>query len=204
MIANLTGRVQQVAGDFSIINVGGVGFQVYMPLNALEELAHCNNEEVTIYTYLSHKEDAMTLYGFLRQEDKSLFQLIISVSGIGPKTALNILSFLPADDFRRAILNEETKALTRAPGIGLKSAQRLILELKSKIAKTTTTEERAELAAFTGEMEGGQPVEDAVAALVALGYQMAEATEVVKKVWQNNPNQTVPDLVRNSLKHLMR
>jgi len=199
----LTGRVQQVAGDFSIINVGGVGFQVYMPLNSLEELTRCD-EEVIIYTYLSHKEDAMTLYGFLRPEDKSLFQLIISVSGIGPKTALNILSFLPADDFRRAILNEETKALTKAPGVGLKSAQRLILELKSKIAKTVTTEERAELTAITGGTEGRQLVEDATAALIALGYPMAEATEVVKKVWQGNPNQKVPDLVRNSLKHLMR
>ncbi|HHU51641.1 MAG TPA: Holliday junction branch migration protein RuvA [Firmicutes bacterium] len=203
MIAMLTGRVQQVAGDFSIINVGGVGFQVYMPLNSLEELTRCD-EEVIIYTYLSHKEDAMTLYGFLRPEDKSLFQLIISVSGIGPKTALNILSFLPADDFRRAILNEETKALTKAPGVGLKSAQRLILELKSKIAKTVTTEERAELTAITGGTEGRQLVEDATAALIALGYPMAEATEVVKKVWQGNPNQKVPDLVRNSLKHLMR
>ena len=173
-----------------------------MPLNSLEELTRCD-EEVIIYTYLSHKEDAMTLYGFLRPEDKSLFQLIISVSGIGPKTALNILSFLPADDFRRAILNEETKALTKAPGVGLKSAQRLILELKSKIAKTVTTEERAELTAITGGTEGRQLVEDATAA-IALGYPMAEATEVVKKVWQGNPNQKVPDLVRNSLKHLMR
>lgn len=203
MIATLTGKVQQVAGDFTLINVGGVGFQVYMPLNALEELAHCN-EEVIIYTYLSHKEDAMTLYGFLRPEDKSLFQLIISVSGIGPKTALNILSVLPADDFRRAILNEEAKELTKAPGIGLKSAQRLILELKSKITKAMTTQERAELAVIAGGVEGGQPVEDAVTALVALGYQMAEAAEVVKKVWQGNPAQKVPDLVRASLKHLMR
>lgn len=203
MIATLTGRVQQIAGDFSIINVGGVGFQVFMPLTALEELAQCT-EEVIIYTYLNHKEDAMTLYGFLHPEDKSLFQQIISVSGIGPKTALAVLSVLPADDFRQAILNEQAKELTKVPGIGLKSAQRLILELKSKISKTLSTKDQAELAAKVGGGEDGESLEDAVAALVALGYQTAEAAEVVKKVWQENPEQKVPDLVRNSLKHLMR
>lgn len=203
MIATLTGRVQQIAGDFSVINVGGVGFQVFMPLAALEELAQCT-KEVVIYTYLNHKEDAMTLYGFLHPEDKSLFQQLIGVSGIGPKTALAVLSVLSADDLRQAILNEQTKELIKVPGIGLKSAQRLILELKSQISKTLSTKDRAELDAKVEGKRGGEALEDAVAALVALGYQAAEAAEVVKKVWQENPGQKVPDLVRNSLKHLMR
>lgn len=202
MIATLTGRVQQIAGDFSVINVGGVGYQVFMPLTALEELAQCT-DEVVIYTYLNHKEDAMTLYGFLHPEDKSLFQQIIGVSGIGPKTALAVLSVLSADDLRQAILNEQTKELTKVPGIGLKSAQRLILELKSQISKALSTKDRTELDA---KVEGGrgEALEDAVAALVALGYQTAEATEAVRKVWQESPGQKVPDLVRNSLKRLIR
>jgi len=204
LIATLTGQVQQVTGGYSLINVGGMGFQVFMPLTALEELAQTEGE-ITVYTYLHHKEDTMVLFGFLHPEDKALFEEIITVSGIGPKTALAVLSVLNAESFRWAILNEQAKELTKVPGIGLKSAQRMILELKSKIQKLPAftgqegfTSSHSESRAKTG------PLEDAVDALVALGYQTSIASEVVEKVWRTDPELSVSDLVRSSLKQLMK
>lgn len=200
MIASLCGEVRQIYGDSCVIDVGGVGYHVYMPLSALEELSRFA-EKVLIHTYLHHKEETMTLYGFLRPEDKNLFIQAIGVSGIGPKTALAILSVLSAERFRRAVLTEDAKALTDVPGIGLKTAQRLILELKSKIAKggaktVSSPQERGISPEYAPD--------DAVAALIALGYTHTVAAEAVDKVWREEPNLAVPDLVRRALKLLVK
>src|SRR5690554_6501992 len=175
-----------------------MGFQVFMPLTALEELAQTEGE-ITVYTYLHHKEDTMVLFGFLHPEDKGLFEEIITVSGIGPKTALAVLSALDAESFRRAILNEQAKELTKVPGIGLKSAQRMILELKSKIQKLPVTGQEGFTSSHIENKAEDGPLEDAIETLVALGYQTSTASEVVERVWRTDPKSSVSDLVRSSL-----
>ncbi|NLY88835.1 MAG: Holliday junction branch migration protein RuvA [Firmicutes bacterium] len=195
MLATLRGRVRQVAGDHCILEVNGVGYEVLLPLTALEKLSRVDGE-VLLYTYLHHKDDTMALYGFLDPEEKALFTQVITVSGIGPKTALAILSVLSPAHFRRAILTEDTGTLRQVPGIGLKSAQRLILELKSRLSKELKKD---------GEAAGVElPFSDAVAALEALGYSSWTAAGAVEKVWRENPDSTVPELVREALKRLAR
>ena len=195
MLATLRGRVRQVAGDHCILEVIVVGFQGFLPLRALEELSRAEGE-VLLHTYLHHKDDAMALYGFLNPEEKALFTQAITVSGIGPKTALAIFSVLSPAQFHQAIMMEDTAVLRQVPGIGLKSAQRLLLELTTRLRK----EERKD-----GEPAGaGLPLADAMAALEALGYSSATATGVVEKVWRENPDLTVPELVRESLKRLAK
>lgn len=199
MIATLSGVVNQVGADFCLLDVGGIGFQIYMPLTALEELATVEGR-ITIQVYLHHREDAMTLYGFLKPEEKRLFTQIIGVSGIGPKTALAILSVLSAERFCQAILSEDTSTLTEAPGIGLKSAQRLILELKAKISKSMTADPAW---SATPVYTGNQVVKDAIDALVALGYTPTVAAETVGKAYHGNSSLGVPELVRQALKLLV-
>lgn len=195
MLATLRGRVRQVAGDHCIFEVNGVGYQVSLPLTALEKLSRVD-EEIMLYTYLHHKEDTMALYGFLDPDEKTLFTQVITVSGIGPKTALAIFSVLSPALFRRAILAEDTGALRQVPGIGLKSAQRLILELKSRLGKGLREEDKAAGAEL--------PFADAVSALEALGYSTATAAGVVEEAWRENPDLTVPELVRGALKRLVK
>lgn len=195
MLATLRGRVRQVAGDHCIFEVNGVGFQVFLPLRALEELSRTEGETL-LHTYLHHKDDTMALYGFLDPEEKALFTQAITVSGIGPKTALAIFSVLLPAQFHRAILTEDTGTLRQIPGIGLKSAQRLILELKSRLSKELRKD---------GEVAGAElPLADAMAALEALGYSGVTAAGVVEKVWRENPDLTVPELVREALRRLAK
>lgn len=198
MLATLRGRVRQVAGDHCVFEVNGVGFQVFLPLRALEELSRAEGE-VLLYTYLYHKDDTMALYGFLDPEEKALFTQALTVSGIGPKTALAILSVLSPAQFHRAIMTEDTGILRQVPGVGLKSAQRLILELKSRLRKDLRKDGEA---AVTGL--AGLPLADVVAALEALGYPSGTATGIAEKVWRENPDLTVPELVREALKRLAK
>ena len=159
--------------------------------------------EVKIYTYLNVKEDAMQLFGFLTREDLEVFRLVIGVSGIGPKGGLNILSCLSPDELRFAVMSGDVKAISAAPGIGKKTAEKLILELKDKMK----IEDVLEHAAHGGEMEKAAPgasesgmQAEAVQALVALGYGSAESMRAVKKT---SPEcETVEDILKEALKYL--
>jgi holliday junction DNA helicase RuvA len=199
MIATLTGTVASVGGEDCIIEVGGVGYLVNMPLPALEILSH-TKEEVKIFTHFHLREDAASLYGFLSNSDLNVFKKIIGVSGIGPKTALAILGNLPGDRFREAIQSEDQRILTAVPGIGLKTAQRLILELQGKLGKMTGgAEPNAKFFESTFSVSG-----DAVDALVSLGYPQREAVTAVEALLSNNKALTSPELVRLALKNLGR
>jgi holliday junction DNA helicase RuvA len=199
MIATLTGTVTSVSGESCIIEVGGVGYLVSMPLSALETLSH-TLEPVKIYTHFHLREDGASLYGFLTPTDQSVFEKIIGVSGIGPKTALAILGSLPGERFREAIQSEDHRILTAVPGIGLKSAQRLILELKGKLGKTIGGGESNIKAS-----EGVYSISgDAVDALVSLGYPQREAFSAVETLLAENKGLTSPELVRLALKNLGR
>lgn len=199
MIATLTGTVTGVGGENCIIEVAGVGYLVNMPLPALEVLSH-TEEAVKIYTHFHLREDGASLYGFLSNSDLTVFKKIIGVSGIGPKTALAILGNLPGDRFREAVQSEDHRILTAVPGIGLKTAQRLILELKGKLGKSAGSPESS-----VKTLESAFSVSaDAVDALVSLGYPQREAVTAVEALLSENKGLTSPELVRLALKNLGR
>ena len=202
MISYVRGELAAVEADKAIIDVGGVGYGVCMSGQTLSMLPQPGNE-VKIYTYLNVKEDAMQLFGFLTREDLEVFRLVIGVSGIGPKGGLNILSCLSPDELRFAVMSGDVKAISAAPGIGKKTAEKLILELKDKMK----IEDVLEHAAHGGEMEKAAPgasesgmQAEAVQALVALEYGSAESMRAVKKT---SPEcETVEDILKEALKYL--
>jgi Holliday junction DNA helicase RuvA len=199
MIATLTGLVTGVSGESCIIDVGGVGYRVFMPLSALETLSH-TAEPVKIFTHFHLREDCASLFGFLTTADKNIFEKIIGVSGIGPKTALAILGNLPGERFREAIQNEDHRVLTGVPGVGLKTAQRLVLELKGKLGGSIGSGEANIKSSTSVYSPGG----DAVDALVSLGYPQREAVNAVETLLADNKILTSPELVRLALKNLGR
>jgi Holliday junction DNA helicase, RuvA subunit len=199
MIATLTGIVAGVSGESCIIEIGGVGYRVFMPLSALEILSRSEGT-VKIFTHFHVREDGASLYGFLTGADQAIFEKIIGVSGIGPKTALAILGNLPGDRFREAIQNEDHRILTAVPGIGLKTAQRLILELKGKLGKIISGGETNIKTIESSFSISG----DAVDALISLGYPQREAISAVEALLAENKGLTSPELVRLALKNLGR
>lgn len=169
MIAGLHGTLESLGSDWAIINVGGIGFQVYMPTSTLSSLGKIG-EEVNLHTHLHLREDNATLYGFASADELRLFQTLLGVSGLGPKLALAMLSAMSLDKLTMAIATGSVDLLTVVPGIGKKVADRLILELKDKIAAGWVTTPAAQLA---------EANTDVLAALTSLGYSVAEATRAV-------------------------
>jgi Holliday junction DNA helicase RuvA len=172
MIAGLRGKLQTIGSNWAIIDVGGIGFQVYMPTSTLSTLG-ATGEEVEVHTHLHLREDNATLYGFATAEELGLFQTLISVSGVGPKLALAMLSAMSAEKLAMAIATGSIDLLTMVPGIGRKTANRLILELKGKVAWIGAP---AELAPEDTEV---------LAALTSLGYSVREATRAVAALPQD-------------------
>ena len=166
MIASLHGKLELLGSDWAIINVNGIGFQVYMPTSTLSTLGSIG-KDVRLHTHLHVREDNATLYGFGSADELRLFQSLISVSGLGPKTGMAMLSAMEADKLAMAIASGNVELLMTIPGIGKKTAHRLILELKEKIGAGWITTPGAQIA---------QENTDVVAALTALGYSVAEAT----------------------------
>lgn len=162
--------------DYCLLDVGGVGYRVFIPTSTRSRLK--TGEEAMLFTHLSVREDAMTLYGFESQEEYQGFQMLISVSGIGPKVALGILSSITVSKLFQAIHGKQIAVLTKLPGVGKKSAERMILELKDKAAELDGGE--GELEAPAEEI--GDSLSDAAAALSSLGYSQAEISSVLRRV----------------------
>ena len=205
MIQFVRGILDTVSENQIVVENQGIGFGILVPLSVVSALPQTGNE-VKIYTYMHVREDAMQLFGFLTKDELAMFQLLITVSGIGPKGALGILSVMDADALRFAILADDAKSISKAPGIGVKTAGRLILELRDKV----DFEEAIEGALDRGEMnaagrssagENGAAANEAIQALVALGYSSAEAVKAVKKV-AAAPDQTVEAILKAALKNL--
>lgn len=172
MIAKIRGKVSLLKDNYVIIDVGGLGYKVYLTAYTLGKIA--GSEEVELFTYTHVREDILALYGFLSQNELEMFELLISISGIGPKAALGILTIASVDAIRMAVLNEDTSVLTKVSGVGKKTAERVILELKSKIAK---------LPAGSGVGEEKVSSDNEVLeALVGMGYSSFEAREAVKNL----------------------
>ena len=184
MIGFIKGIIEDIQEDSLVIDNHGMGWIVYVPGSLLGGRVRIG-DEVKLYTSLQVREDAMTLYGFFSKDDLEVFRQVLGVSGIGPKGALGILSVLTPDDLRFAVLADDAAAISRAPGIGKKTAQKLILELKDRFRlddafekKLTHLHETAPLS--SDNLAGAQA--DAIEALTALGYSGTEALQAVRKV----------------------
>ena len=202
MISYIRGELVALEEDKVIVDVGGVGYGIFMSGQAMGQLPPVGSK-VKIHTYLNVKEDAMQLYGFLNRDALSVFKLLIGVSGIGPKAGLNILSCLSPDELRFAVLAGDVKTISSAPGIGKKTAEKLILELKDKMSIEDVLEQAAHGSEQSKEIEAtdtGMQAE-AVQALTALGYGSAESIRAVKKVSVDCAS--VEDLLKEALKNLL-
>ena len=184
MISYIKGELTEVFEDTVVVETNGIGYNIRVPGSVLDRLPSVGSS-VRIYTYLYVKEDAMNLFGFLSRDDLSVFKLLLNVSGIGPKGALAILSTIGPDDLRFAVLSEDVKTISSAPGIGAKTAKRLIIELKDKL-KLAEVFERNE----------------AVEALVALGYASAQAMKAVQQV-ENAEEKDSEQILKEALKKLI-
>ncbi len=180
MIEYLKGTIAEKSENSMVLDVNGVGYGISVSGGTLSLLPGVG-EEVKIYTYLSVREDGIGLYGFPSRDDLSMFKLLITVSGIGPKGALGILSALSPDDLRIAIITGDSKSITLAPGIGKKTAERIILDLKDKIDDKALIGDISNQESISTGVSRDGARDEAVAALVALGYSSADSIKAVRE-----------------------
>lgn len=202
MIAYLNGRVADVSEDNLVIEVAHIGYNVRVPASVTALLPPVG-EEVRIYTYMSVREDAVALYGFLTKDDLEMYKQLITVSGVGPKAGLSVLSVLSADELRMAVISQDAKAISKAPGIGAKTAQRIILELKDRVSlEDTAFMKDSGMGPAEAPVSGGisQAKAEAVEALTALGYSSSDALRAVKAVEQEDMD--VEELLKAALKKM--
>lgn len=207
LISYIKGPLIDIGEDMVVVEAAGIGYNIHVPVSVTEALPKTGTE-VQIYTSLQVREDAMTLFGFLTRQDLQMFRQLLGVNGIGPKAALGILSVMRTEDLMMAILSGDAKAIARAPGIGPKTAQRVILDLKDRIRMEdilpgggvdhSAIGAAAQTAAGAG-MEGAG--REAVEALVALGYSMTEAGKAVRQV-EITEMMTAEDVLKASLRYL--
>lgn len=194
MISYIKGVVDSVESDRVVIENNQIGYNILMPVTTLEKLGI--GEEVKIYTYFNVREDAMQLFGFFSKEELELFKKIISVSGVGPKGGLAIVSALSGEQLQMAIISGDAKAISKAQGIGAKTAQRIIIELKDKI-------DLEDMIHTPGNDDISNSVQsDAVDALVALGYSKGDAFSAVKKI-EITENMDVEEVLKKALKNII-
>ncbi|MBO4904299.1 MAG: Holliday junction branch migration protein RuvA [Lachnospiraceae bacterium] len=179
MIGYIKGEVAAIYDDRLILETGGIGYNIYMPASCLE-LIEGIGSNAKIYTYLCVRDDAMLLYGFLTKDDLDLYRLLISVGGIGPKGGLSLLSAMTADELKFAIMSGDVKQIAKAPGIGAKTAQRVIIDLKDKIDLVSEFEDRFTDPGRSSADSLSSVKEEAALALVALGYSQTDAYKAVK------------------------
>ena len=183
MYAYIKGTLEETGEDYIVVEAGGIGYQIFTTGQTFQYLPSMG-EEVKVYTYLHVREDAMILFGFLTKDDLFVFRLLLGVSGIGPKGGLAVLSVMSADDLRFAIMSGDARMIATAPGIGKKTAERVILDLRDKISMEDTMIHRrmTEQTAQDSFADDNQIRTEAVEALTALGYSAQEALQAVKKV----------------------
>lgn len=202
MIASLTGTVESQRKNEIVLLVGGIGFRIICSMNTLSKLSH-NHDEVTVFTKMNVREDAMELYGFASYDEKSLFVLLTSVNGVGPRTAIGILGTMPIKDLKIAIVMSDVSALSRAPGIGKKTAQRIALELKEKISdEILTADDYDSNVDFIPDNDSRDARSEAILALKTLGYTQNEISSVMKTVLRDNKGKDLnaDELIREVLK----
>lgn len=200
MYSYMKGELVEILEETIVLEVNNIGYNIHIPASMIDSFSG-TGQTVKIYTYFHVKEDAMKLYGFLTRDDLNIFKLLLGVSGIGPKGALAILTVMTPDDLRFAVLGDDAKTIAKAPGIGNKTAQRLILELKDKLNLEDAFEAKSmHVAANLGNSASGVKSE-AVQALTALGYSAAEALKAVNGV-ELTENMAVEEVLKAALKQM--
>lgn len=196
MISFLRGTVADALPQRIVLDVHGVGYEVHVPLSTFDALNPEQGKELTIRTYLHVRENMQMLYGFASEAEKDIFLLLIDrVSGIGPATAMAVLGGLPVDQFKTAVVEKDINAIARAKGVGKKTAERIVLELKDKVGLAATWEAQAQ--GSTSQAAG-----DAELALIALGFKQVEARKAIAAVLKDAPASTTDELIRNALRSL--
>ncbi len=203
MIAYLKGNLEIKTKGYIVIEVAGVGYKVYMPENATQKLGEIG-QEVKVHTFMRVREDDVSLYGFITNEELRMFELLLSVSGIGAKGALTILSNVTPSSFAIAVISNDVNVLKKLPGIGPKTAQRIILELKDKLKKEQeiVTEETAENTELQEVIVDDEKITEAVSALQVLGYSRKEIADALVNV--DLKALSVEDIIRKGLANLAK
>jgi len=198
MIAHLSGKLLSKQPNQVIVDVNGVGYEVHVPLSTFYEVGEIGSPvQLRIYTHV--REDTIALFGFKSAKEKLMFEQVTSISGIGPKLGITILSGMPVDELVAAIRQSNLARLTSIPGIGKKTAERLVVELRDKLAKTVPTGEQ------TAAQSVPQPQEDVISALVNLGYAKSSAEKAVQTVVSTSkPEPSFEELLRTALRQLSR
>ena len=202
MIAYLSGKLFEKQANAAIIDVGGVGYDVTIPLSTFYELGEAGSE-VSLRVYTHVREDAIQLFGFKSIRERDLFLRLISVQGIGPKLAITMLSGMSADEMISAIRTNNTLRIKSIPGVGQKTAERVVIELRDKIFELSAGGAAEEAPAATG-LPSGEAFDDALSALVNLGYQRTAAEKAIKQAAQEGTETTVQKLLRRSLQILAK
>jgi len=195
----LKGKLIKSAPDFAVIEVNGIGYRILIPLSTYEKLPH-TGEEVIILTHLYVREDELTLYGFAEEEERSLFIMLLGVSRIGPKVALGVLGGIPVASFKKAVVSADVDFISTIHGIGRKTAERLILELKDKIILLPQIREEAGQSCLN---QADGKVDDVMRALLSLGYRQGPAHKALTRALSEaEPDWPVERLLKESLKYL--
>lgn len=197
MIGFVKGMIDSIEEDRVIIDCNGIGYNVFVPSCVAASLV--NKDEAKLYTYLAVREDAMNLFGFLSKQDLDIFKKLITVSGIGPKGGLSIMSVMTAEDLRLAILSGDDKAIAKAPGIGSKTAQKVIVELKDKVKFEDTL--YSDLSSKNTAFTDSDVSKEAIMALVALGYSQQESARAVKNI--EGENLDVEAMIKEALRKMI-
>ena len=199
MIAFLNGNLARALPTQAIVDVGGVGYEVFIPLSSYDKLPPAG-QPVRLLTHLHVREDAHVLYGFMTAAERDLFRLLVNnVSGIGPKLALAVLSGMSVNNFKVAVVNSDVAALSKISGLGKKTAERIVLELKDKVGVTAAWEAASAAHAPTPEQERAN---EAVLALIALGYKQVEAHRIIRELQEKERDKSAEELVKLALKQL--
>lgn len=202
MIGYMKGIVEGIYEDRIILEVNSIGYNIFMPSSAIDRIGGLG-EEIKIYTYLNVREDAMLLFGFLTKDDLDFYKLLIGVNGIGPKVGLAILSTMTTDDLRFAILSEDSKRIGKTPGVGPKTAQRLIIELKDKMNLEEAFEEKLSNNDIKSDKGTNSAREEAAMALCALGYSNSESYSAVRSS-DISPEDDVETIIKKALKNISK
>ena len=192
MIGRITGILLGIEHQTALVDVGGVGYEIECPISTLCELPPVG-QTVTLLTHFVVREDAQLLYGFLTHDDRESFRILIKISGVGPKLAIGVLSGLSGDELAAAVERDDVATLTRLPGVGKKTAERLLVELRGRMTSTGRAQ----------SSNAVSPVEEAVLGLIALGYKEAEARKAINAL-PKDPEATPESLIRSSLKQMLR
>jgi len=196
MISFLRGKIAEALPQCLVLDVNGVGYEVRIPLSTFDTINPVEGQVVTLKTHLNIRENAQVLYGFATDAERDIFRLLIDhVSGIGPATAISVLSGLNVGAFKSAVVSGDVQAIARAKGVGKKTAERIVLELKDKVGVASTWE---------AQQQGTttQAAADAELALVALGFKQTEARKALKSLLEEHPDASADELIRAALRHM--